>query len=142
MTHPAPQSLIRSKDRTYTVTPETLASNLIVMGSVPPSIRADEVDVFTEQHGPEYSGAFFAALAGYGIRVDYTNSTPVTQTLDVEPDASHDAAQALLNAAEDALNEVNKHVNHTLYPEWVARFARLSCLMGEMYDDDRITARH
>ena len=59
----------------YTVSAQVFASNLIVLGSIPPVVTQTQVDAFTAEHGPTYSGEFVAALAGYGIQVDYTNST-------------------------------------------------------------------
>ncbi len=63
---------VKSNDPGYTVTPQVLASNLIVLGSIPPVLKAEDVTAFYDHHGKEYSDEFFTALATYGISVSIT----------------------------------------------------------------------
>ncbi len=55
---------------------------------------------------------------------------------------SHGAAQQIIVEAQDALNEINKHVNHPLYPEFISAFSEVYRLLDLMHNDVNITARH
>lgn len=61
--------MIRSNNPGYTVSPEVLASNLCVMGSVPPVIPVEAVEEAIAFHGSEYAEALFVALIGMGYKV-------------------------------------------------------------------------
>lgn len=61
---------IRSNDPEFTVSPQVLASNLVVMGSVPPVVPADAAQQAIDHHGAEYAEALFAALEAAGRRVE------------------------------------------------------------------------
>ncbi len=63
--------------------------------------------------------------------------------MELKPEArSHGAAQQIIVEAQDALNEVNKHVNHPLYPEFISAFSEVYRLLDLMHNDVNITARH
>ncbi len=61
---------VKSNDPDYTVSPQVLASNLIVLGSIPPVISADDLQAFRDRHGDAYADEFFAILETYNIKVN------------------------------------------------------------------------
>ena len=85
------QTHTASKNPRYTVSAQVLASNLIIMGDVPPVVTQTQVDEFTVEHGPEYSGELVAALAGYGIHVDYANTVHADYLAADAPFQAHEA---------------------------------------------------
>lgn len=60
---------MRSNIASVTVSPEVLASNLCVMGSIPPVIPVEAVEEAIAAHGSGYAEALFVALIGLGYKV-------------------------------------------------------------------------
>lgn len=70
--------MIRSNDPSFTVSAEVLASNLVVMGSVPPVVPLEAAEQAVAHHGVDFANALFDALEALGRRVE----RPASASLD------------------------------------------------------------